>query len=145
MKMIGIGCDHGGYHLKLEVIKYLKENNIEFCDFGCDGEACDYPEYGVKVAKAVQEGACEKGIVICGTGIGISIAANKVDGIRCALCSDCFSAEATRLHNDANMLAMGERVIGSGLAIKIVDTFLNTPFSNEERHKNRLQKIEMGR
>lgn len=143
--MIGIGCDHGGYNLKLEIIKYLKENNIEFCDLGCDGETVDYPDYGIKVAKAVQDGTCEKGIVICGTGIGISITANKVEGIRCALCSDCFSAEATRSHNDANMLAMGERVIGAGLAIKIVDTFLNTPFSNEERHINRIKKIELGK
>lgn len=143
--MIGIGCDHGGYHLKLEIIKYLQEKNIEFCDFGCNGETADYPEYGIKVAQAVKEGTCEKGIVICGTGIGISIAANKVEGIRCALCSDCFSAEATRLHNDANMLSMGERVVGAGLAVKIVDTFLNTPFSNDERHINRINKIEMGK
>lgn len=145
INMIGIGCDHGGYNLKLEIVKYLKENNIEFCDLGCDGEVVDYPDYGVKVAKGVQDGTFEKGIVICGTGVGISITANKVEGIRCALCSDCFSAEATRSHNDANMLAMGERVIGAGLAIKIVETFLNTPFSNEERHINRIKKIELGR
>lgn len=140
--MIGIGCDHGGYNLKLEIIKYLQEQKLEYKDFGCDGEVVDYPEYGAVVAKAVQNGTCEKGIVICGTGIGISISANKFEGIRCALCSDCFSAEATRSHNDANILALGERVMGVGLAVKIVDTFLNTPFSNEERHINRINLIE---
>lgn len=98
--------------------------------------------YGKKVAHAVADGECEKGILICGTGIGISIAANKVKGIRAALCSDCFSAEATRLHNDANIVAMGARVIGPGLAVKIVDTFLNTPFSGVDRHIRRINLIE---
>lgn len=141
--MIAIGCDHGGYELKQEIIKYLKENHLEYKDFGCDSpESCDYPEYGHKVAHAVADGECEKGILICGTGIGISISANKVKGVRAALCHDCFSAEATRLHNDANILAMGARVIGAGHALKVVDTFLNTPFSNDERHIRRISKIE---
>ena len=104
--------------------------------------SCDYTDYGKAVAEAVAAGKYEKGILICGTGIGISITANKIKGIRCALCSDCFSAEATREHNDANILALGGRVVGVGLALKIVDTFLNTPFSNEERHIRRISKIE---
>ena len=141
--MIALGCDHGGFSLKQEIIAYLKEQNLEFKDYGCyNEEACDYPVYGKAVANAVVNKECDKGIIICGTGIGISITANKVKGIRAALCSDCFSAEATRLHNDANILAMGARAIGSGLAIKIVDTFLNTEFSGEDRHKNRINQIE---
>ncbi len=141
--MIAIGCDHGGFELKQEIIRHLQERGLEFKDFGCYSTAsCDYPEYGRAVAKAVAGGECEKGILICGTGIGISITANKVKGIRAALCSDCFSAEATRLHNDANILAMGGRVVGPGLAVKIVDTFLDTPFSEEERHKRRIAQIE---
>jgi len=141
--MIAIGCDHGGFELKQEVIKYLKEKNFEYEDMGCyNTDSVDYPEYGRAVANAVASGKCDKGIVICGTGIGISIAANKVKGIRCALCTDCFMAEATRLHNDANMLALGGRVVGAGLAVKIVDTFLNTEFSNDERHIRRIAKIE---
>ena len=116
---------------------------MEYIDYGCDGlEAVDYPVYAKKVARAIQSGECDKGILICGTGIGISITANKFKGIRAALCSDCFSAEATRLHNDANVLAMGGRVVGAGLALKIVDTFLNTPFSNDERHIRRISQIE---
>lgn len=140
--MIGIGCDHGGYELKLEIIKYLKEKGLKYKDFGCDGEAIDYPIVAKKVGQAILDGECEKGILICGTGIGISIAANKMKGIRCALCSDCFSAEATRLHNDANIVALGGRVVGSGLGVKIVDTFLNTPFSEDERHVRRISMIE---
>ena len=141
--MIGIGCDHGGFALKQEIINYLKDSNIEFKDFGCmSTDSVDYPDYAKAVAHAVAQGECEKGILICGTGIGISIAANKVKGIRCALCHDVFSAEATRLHNDANIIAMGGRVIGPGLAVKIVDTFLSTPFSNDERHIRRIAKIE---
>ena len=141
--MIAIGCDHGGYELKQEVIKYLKEHNLEYQDCGCDStEAVDFPMYAKRVAIAVQSGDCEKGILICGTGIGISITANKFQGIRAALCSDCFSAEATRLHNNANILAMGGRVVGPGLAIKIVDTFLNTPFSGDERHVRRIAQME---
>lgn len=141
--MIGIGCDHGGYALKQEIIAYLKEKNIAYEDFGCDSEkSVDYPEYAKKVAHAVAEGKCEKGILICGTGIGISIAANKVKGVRAALCHDVFSAKATREHNDANILAMGGRVVGPGLALMIVDTFLNTEFSNDERHIRRIEQIE---
>lgn len=140
--MIGIGCDHGGYELKLEIIKYLKEKGLKYKDFGCDGEAIDYPIVAKKVGQAILDGECEKGILICGTGIGISIAANKMKGIRCALCSDCFSAEATRLHNDTNIVALGGRVVGPGLGVKIVDTFLNTPFSEDERHVRRISMIE---
>jgi ribose 5-phosphate isomerase B len=141
--MIALGSDHGGFSLKQEIISYLKEQKLEFKDYGCfDEEACDYPVYGKAVANAVASGECDKGIIICGTGIGISISANKVKGIRAALCSDCFSAEATRLHNNANILAMGARVVGPGLALKIVDTFLNTEFSEEDRHKNRISQIE---
>ncbi len=141
--MIALGCDHGGYELKQEIIAYLEKNHLEYKDFGCFGkEAVDYPEYAKLVGHAVADGECEKGILICGTGIGISIAANKIKGVRAALCSDCFSAEATRLHNDANILAMGGRVVGAGLALKIVDIFLNTPFSGDERHARRIGKIE---
>ena len=142
-KTIAIGCDHGGFALKQEIVKYLTDRKIEFKDFGCyNEESCDYTDYGKAVAQAVANGEYDKGILICGTGIGISITANKVRGIRCALCSDCFSAEATREHNDANILALGGRVVGIGLALKIVDTFLNTPFSNEERHIRRISRIE---
>ena len=122
---------------------YLDGNHIPYKDFGCDStEAVDYPVFAKKVANAIVEGECDKGILICGTGIGISIAANKVKGIRAALCHDVFSAEATRLHNNANILAMGGRVVGPGLAIKIVDTFLNTEFSGDERHICRISQIE---
>ena len=140
--MIAIGCDHGGYDLKLEIIKYLEKKGLEYKDFGCNGESVDYPIYARKVGQAILDGECEKGILICGTGIGISIAANKMPGIRCALCTDCFMAQATREHNDANMLAFGARVLGAGTALKIVDTFLDTPFSNDERHMRRIAKIE---
>lgn len=141
--MIAIACDHGGYELKQEIMAYLESKNLEYKDFGCDStEAVDYPIYARKVANSIVSGECEKGILICGTGIGISISANKVKGIRAALCHDCFSAEATRLHNDANIVAMGARVVGPGLAIKIVDTFLNTPFSGDERHIRRISLIE---
>ena len=141
--MIALGCDHGGYELKQEIIAYLEKNHLEDKDFGCFGtEAVDYPVYAKLVGHAVADGECEKGILICGTGIGISIAANKIKGVRAALCSDCFSAEATRLHNDANILAMGARVLGAGLAVKITDTFLNTPFSGDERHARRISQIE---
>ena len=141
--MLAIGCDHGGFKLKEAVMKHLSERKIEYKDFGTyTEESCDYPKYARAVAEAVASGECERGIVICGTGIGVSITANKVRGIRAALCSDCFSAEATRLHNDANVLAMGARVLGEGLALKIVDTFLDTPFSGEERHVRRISQIE---
>lgn len=141
--MIALGSDHGGYALKQEIMKHLTERGMEYQDFGCySEESCDYPVYGKKVAQAVADGACERGIIICGTGIGISISANKVPGIRAALCHDCFSAQATREHNDANVLAMGARVIGPGLALRIVDTFLDTPFSGDERHVRRISMIE---
>lgn len=141
--MIALGCDQAGYALKQEIIEHLKKKEIDVKDFGTyTKESCDYPIYAKKVAKAVQKKECEFGILICGTGIGISIAANKVKGIRAALCHDCFSAKATREHNDANILAMGARVIGSGLALEIVDTFLSTAFSEEERHIRRIELIE---
>lgn len=141
--MIALGSDQAGYGLKQEIIQYLETNGLEYKDYGSyDAEPVDYPVYGKKVARAVASGECEKGILICGTGIGISIAANKIKGIRAALCSDCFSAEATRLHNDANIVAMGARVVGPGLAVKIVDTFLNTEFSGAERHARRIAMLE---
>ena len=141
--MLALGCDHGGYPLMKEVIKYLDEAGIEYKNFGTySEESCDYPVYAKLAANTVVSGECDKGILICGTGIGISITANKIKGIRCALCHDCFSAKATRLHNDANMLAMGARVVGPGLAIEIVKNFLATDFSNEERHIRRIKQIE---
>jgi ribose 5-phosphate isomerase B len=141
--MIALGSDHGGYELKKEVMEHLKNRNIEFKDYGSyDKESCDYPVYARKVADAILSKECELGILICGTGIGISIAANKIKGIRAALCHDCFSAEATKSHNNANILAMGARVVGPGHALKIVDTFLDTPFSNDERHIRRINLIE---
>lgn len=141
--MVALGSDHGGYDLKMRVIKYLEENNIPYEDMGCySKDSCDYPAFGHAAAKAVAEGKCDKGIVICTTGIGISISANKVPGVRCALCADVLSAKMTRLHNDANMLAMGAGIVGENLALEIVDTFLNTPFSAEERHQRRVDLIE---
>ena len=141
--MIAIGCDHGGYEMKLEIIKYLEQNGIAYKDFGCTTtESVDYPVYGKAVAKAVAAGEGEKGILVCGTGIGMSIAANKVAGVRCALCTDCFSAEVTRLHNDTNVLALGARITGMSLALKIVDIWLNTPFSDDERHVRRISMLE---
>lgn len=140
--MIAIGSDHGGFDLKQVVIDYLKEKGIAYKDFGCmDKSSCDYPDYGKAAAKAVASGECEKGIVICTTGIGISIAANKVDGVRCALCQDSYSAKMTRLHNDANMLALGGGIVGPNLALDIVETFLNTEFSGEEKHVRRISKL----
>ena len=141
--MIALGCDHGGYALMQEVTAWLEKNNYEYKNFGTYSEASvDYPEYGKKVAHAVADGECEFGILICGTGIGISITANKVKGVRAALCTDCFCAQATREHNNANILALGGRVVGPGLALKIVETFLTTPFSNDERHIRRINMIE---
>ena len=141
--MIAIGSDHGGFELKKEIMAHLDARGLEYKDFGTYSDASyDYPVYGKAVANAVASGECERGIIICGTGIGISITANKVHGIRAALCGDCFSAEATRQHNDANVLALGARVVGPGLALKIVDTFLDTPFSNSERHIRRIEMIE---
>ena len=141
--MIAIGCDHGGYEHKQKTLAPLTERGLDYQDFGCDTTASvDYPVYGKAVAHAVAEGRCDRGIVICSTGIGISIAANKVPGIRCALCGDCFSARATRQHNDANVLALGALVTGPGLALQIVDIFLDTPFSGEERHSRRISQLE---
>ena len=141
--MIALGCDHGGYDLKQEVIRYFEENNIAYKDFGCmDKSSCDYPEFGRAAAQAVADGECEKGIVICTTGIGISISANKIPGVRCALCADTLSAKMTRLHNNANMLALGAGIVGPNLAISIVETFLGTEFSNDERHIRRINQIE---
>ena len=139
--MIAIGSDHGGYALKQEIMAHLRELGLEYKDYGTySEESCDYPVYGEAVGRAVAGGECDRGIVICGTGIGISIAANKVKGVRAALCGDCYSAEMTRRHNDANILALGARVLGSGLALKIVDTFLQTEFDGG-RHARRVELI----
>ena len=140
---VSIGCDHGGYDLKEEIKKHLIERGIEVVDVGCDRkERCDYPIYGREAALKVADKTCDKGIVICTTGIGISITANKVKGIRCSLCSEPLSAKMTRLHNDANMLAMGAALIGINMAKEITDTFLDTPFSGDERHQKRIDLIE---
>ncbi|HIS47769.1 MAG TPA: ribose 5-phosphate isomerase B [Candidatus Scybalocola faecigallinarum] len=142
--MIALGCDHGGYELKQEIIKYLEEHGLSYKDYGTfSTDSCDYPDYARAVAESVLNKECDRGILICGTGIGISIAANRFPGIRAANCTDCFMAEATRQHNDANILALGARVVGPGLALKIVDTFLNTEFSNDPRHIRRIEKIEI--
>lgn len=141
--MVAIGSDHGGFDLKEIVIRHLEEKGVDVNDMGCyDKSSCDYPVYGKAVARAVAEGSCDKGIVICTTGIGISITANKVKGIRAALCADTLSAKLTRLHNDANVLAMGAGIVGPNLALEIVDTFLETEFSGEERHQRRIDAIE---
>ncbi|MCH5260462.1 MAG: ribose 5-phosphate isomerase B [Lachnospiraceae bacterium] len=143
MTMIAIGSDHGGYDLKEVIVAHLKEQGIAVKDYGCnDKSSCDYPIYGRAVAEAVAKGECEKGIVICTTGIGISITANKVKGIRCALCADTLTAQMTRQHNDANVLAMGGGIVGPNLGISIVDAFLNTEFSEEEKHRRRVGLIE---
>lgn len=141
--MIALGCDHGGFPLMKEVIKYLESQGLEYKNFGTySEESCDYPVFAKAVANSIVTGECKNGILICGTGIGISITANKIKGIRAALCHDCFSAKATREHNNANILAMGARVVGAGLAIEIVKNFLETPFSNDERHIRRINMIE---
>lgn len=138
---LAIGSDHAGVTLKREIIKHLHEKGIEYEDFGTyTEESCDYPDFALKVAGAVVDKKCNLGLLVCGTGIGISIAANKVPGIRAALCSDTFSAHACREHNDANILALGSRVVGTGLAIDIVDTFLNAKFEGD-RHLRRINKI----
>ena len=139
--MIAIGSDHGGFALKQEIMKHLDEKGVDYKDFGTHSlDSCDYPVYAEQVAKAVAAGEFERGILICGTGIGMSITANKVRGIRAALCHDCFSAEFTRRHNDANILTLGGRVIGPGLALKIVDIFLGTEFEGG-RHARRIELI----
>lgn len=140
---VAVGCDHGGINLKPVLVKYLEGKKIEYVDFGTyTTESTDYNIYAEKVANAVANGECDKGIIICGTGIGVSIVANKVKGVRCAHCHDVFSAKMTRLHNDANVLAFGERVIGPGLMLEIVDAFLTTEFSFDERHQRRVDKIK---
>ena len=138
MKIV-IGSDHGGYELKQEVMDHLKKRGIEVIDVGCySAESCDYPVYAKPVTEAIQNGDADLGILICGTGIGMSMAANKEKGIRAALCHDTFSAKATREHNNANILCMGARVVGPGLALMIIDTFIDTPFAKDERHIRRI-------
>jgi len=138
---IAMGCDHGGYALKERIKKYLTEKGHTIVDCGTDStESCDYPVYGEAAARKVASGECERGIVICTTGIGISISANKVRGIRCALCSDAFSAEMTRRHNDANVLALGAGIVGGNLAERIVDVFLSTEFEGG-RHARRVERM----
>lgn len=141
--MIAIAADHGGFEYKKTIMEHLGDRGIEYRDYGTfTPDSCDYPDYARPVAEAVASGAAEKGILICGTGIGMSITANKVPGIRAAVCSDAFSANATREHNDANILCMGARVISEAKALELTDIFLDTPFSNDERHIRRISKIE---
>ena len=139
---IAIGCDHGALALKNKVLAHLEAQGHEVKDFGTYTTAsCDYPEFAAAAAKAVASGQCEKGIVLCTTGIGVSITANKVDGIRCALLSDVWSAKMTRLHNDTNMMALGAGIVGENLAMEIVDTWLGTAFSHDARHQRRIDKV----
>lgn len=138
-KIIAIGNDHGGYELKLEIVKHLTDRGFIVKDMGTNSpDSCDYPTYAKLVTDALVAKEAELGILVCGTGIGMSLAANKVDGIRAALCADCFSAQATREHNDANVLCLGARTLGAGLALMITDIFVDTPFSNDERHIRRI-------
>ena len=138
-KIIAIGNDHGGYELKLEIVKHLTDRGFTVKDMGANtADSCDYPTYAKLVTDALVAKEAELGILVCGTGIGMSLAANKVDGIRAALCADCFSAQATREHNDANVLCLGARTLGAGLALMITDIFVDTPFSNDERHIRRI-------
>lgn len=139
--MIAIASDHGGLRLKGAIIKRLDERGEEYKDFGTYTEqSCDYPDFAAAACRAVLAGECDKAILVCGTGIGMSLAANAFVGIRAAVCGDCFSAEFTRRHNDANALCLGERVTGEGLALKLVDIFLDTPFEGG-RHARRLEKL----
>ena len=139
---IAIGCDHGALALKNKVIAHLEKRGFEVKDFGTyTPDSCDYPDYAAAAARAVAGGECQRGIVLCTTGIGVSIAANKVRGIRCALLSDVWSAKMTRMHNDTNMMALGAGAVGQGLAMEIVDTWLETPFSGGERHARRIAKL----
>lgn len=138
--MIAIGSDHAGFRLKQEIIKHLNERNIEVMDLGCNGESCDYPEIAKKVCTSVRENKAEKGILCCGTGIGMSIAANKMNGIRAAVCSEHFSVKYTRLHNNTNVLCLGERTTGAGLACELVDIFVDTEFEGG-RHQRRVDMI----
>ena len=139
--MIAIGCDHGGYELKLAVESYLNNRKIEFTDCGCKGEKVDYPDIAEKVCEKITSGECDRGILLCGTGIGMSMCANKIKGIRAAVCGDTYSAKYTRLHNDANVLCMGGRVTGAGLALEIVAEFLDNGFEGD-RHVARLDKMK---
>ena len=140
--MIALGCDHAGFELKQAIIKHLDERKIEYKDYGTYSEdSVDYAVYAEKTARAVANGECELGLLFCGTGVGISMAANKVRGIRAACCSDLFSAEMTRRHNDANILCLGGRVVSPEKATELVDIFLDTPFSGEERHARRSAQI----
>ena len=139
---IAVACDHGGLNLKKSLIAYLEKNGHEVKDFGTNTfDSCDYPDYAVQAAEAVASGACERGIVVCSSGIGVSIVANKVPGVRCAHCHDTYCAKYTRLHNDANMLAFGEKVVGVGLMEEMVSLFLTTEFEGGERHNRRIDKI----
>ena len=139
---ISIACDHGAYMLKNKVAQHLKNEGHEVVDFGTNGpESCDYPDFAAQAARAVAQGECERGIVLCTTGIGVSITANKIKGIRCALLSDVLSAKMTRLHNDTNMMALGAGIVGENLALEIVDTWVATPFSGEARHQRRIDKV----
>ena len=138
---LAIGCDHGGIELKLEIVKHLEERGIEIVDFGIkEYQSVNYPEIALPLAKAVASGECDRGILVCGTGIGMSIAANKVKGIRAAVCSDHFSAKFTRLHNDANVLCFGARVVGEGLALQLVDAFVGTEYEGG-RHQSRVDML----
>ena len=139
---IAIGCDHGALTLKNKLVSHLQAKGYEVADFGTYTPAsCDYPEFAAAAARAVASGEYEKGIVLCTTGIGVSISANKIDGIRCALLSDVWSAKMTRLHNDTNMMALGAGVVGENLALEIADTWLGTAFSGDERHQRRIDKL----
>lgn len=139
--MIALGSDHGGYALKMELIKHLDQQEVPWKDFGAyDEQSCDYPDFAKLLCSSIVSGECEKGILVCGTGVGMSMAANKVKGIRAAVCSDHFSAKYTRLHNDANVLCLGGRVIGPGVACELVDLFLNTEFEGG-RHAERVKKM----
>lgn len=141
--MIAIGGDHSALGIKKEIMAHLDERGEAYKDFGTyTEESCDYPDIAKTVCRAILAGECDRGILICGTGIGISMTANRFKGIRAALCGDCFSAKATREHNDSNVLALGARVTGPGLALQIVDTWLDTPFSEGARHKARIAKID---
>ena len=139
--MIAIASDHAGFELKNFIIEYLKEKNFKYKDYGCyTKESVDYPDMAIRVAEGIKNGICDKGVLICGTGIGVSMAANKVPGIRAALCSDAFSAKMSRAHNNSNVLALGARVIGEGLALDILDAWLSTEFEGG-RHASRVAKI----
>ena len=140
--MIALACDHGALELKQAIMRHLDARGLAYKDFGCyDHMSCDYPDFAAPAARAVASGECERGIVVCTTGIGVSITANKIRGIRCALLSDLMSARLTREHNDTNMMAMGAGVVGEKLALEIVDTWLDTPFSGEARHQRRIDKV----